>query len=732
MPRARAIQVKTVLAALWLSGFLAACGGGIGSRLENPGDVDLSAKAPTPLTVRGTPSTQLARDHGSSQFFPGQPQTPLDTSLDPPPGVREADGKFTINVDHADINEVAKLVLGETLGFNYVIDPRVQGTVTLSSSSPLSSREVLDAFEAALRLDGAGLVITNGVAKIVALQELVDGQMGAADMAGATSPGFGVSAVPLHFISPANMMELMDSFIARSGNVRASNTGNLILIRGSAEERKSLVDVVLSFDVDWMRSQSASIAILANSSPEELVSKLEAVFAQDTTASGSNGIKVIPLERLNGVIVIGNSREKVRRALTWVSRLDKASTTDTNYYVYAVQNGNADDLAKILMSTFVDKSDAPGLTSEVAPNQPTVQLSTNENAAGGQAGSQTGTQGSQGAQPGTYNQANQAGKTDLATSQTSKPAQQEQPNLSTGIRITANVATNTLVIRANQREYSKILAMLRQIDSRSVQVLINTTIAEVALNNDLQYGVQAYFSHHGAALGISNSGTGAGSNGMSVSASFPGLNVLFGGLNNPQVVLNALSAVTSVKIVSSPSLLVLENETATIKVGNQVPILTQTQSYPGVTTTPGTSVNSYEYHNTGVTLKVKPRVNAGGLVTMEIEQDLSAVTTSAGTTEAEKANPTFTDRSVTSKVSVYSSQTVALGGLISGQDTHERSSVPIINKIPVIGSLLGSTNNVGQRNEMIVFITPQIIQDGQDASRVSEELRSKMKFLNRN
>jgi general secretion pathway protein D len=710
----RVSQLKTIsvvryLMAFWLCMIMAGCSANLGPSLEDPSDIDLSAKKPGKVISRRESSLPPTGRTGY-QLFEGSPQSLEDSSLDPQPGVVAADGKYTINVDRADIGEVAKLVLGETLGLNYVVDPRVQGTITLSTNRALTSREVLDAFEAALRLNGAGLVQKDGIAKVVALQELLDGETGVADLnSETTSPGYGVSAIPLRFVSPGTMMELMDSFIARSGSVRASNIGNLVLVRGTAAERKSLIEVVLSFDVDWMRSQSASIAILTNSSPEEMVSKLEEIFAQDSAVSGKNAIKVVPLERLNGVVVIGNSKEKVRRALAWVGRLDKASTTDTNYFVYAVQNGSAKDIAKILVATFVDKSDAPGLSTEVAPDEQTVQLSTEDPSGSNQ-------DASQGA-------SSKAGKTNtqdaaLDAPEPKQPASQSEPNLSSGIRITPNVANNTLVIRASEREYRKILSMLRQIDSPAVQILINTTIAEVSLNNNLRYGVQAYFKDDKVSGGIFSG------NSLTLRPSFPGLNLLLGSTSDPRLVLDALSAVTKVRIVSSPSLLVLENETATIKVGDQVPIKTQTLDKDA-----GGSVNSFEYRDTGVILKVKPRVNSAGLVTMELGQELSAVTAGSGSSTTEQENPTFSQRSITSKVSVYSTQTVVLGGLISGQDTRERDSVPGVNRIPLLGKLIGKTDNSAKRNELIVFITPQIIQNGEDASKVSEELRAKMKLF---
>lgn len=678
------------------------------ARLESAGDIDLNAKNPQKLTNRrGSPDPVRAQG-GRYQIFPGDEQSLSDATLDPPPGVGEsADGKFTVNVDRASIADAAKLILGETLGFSYVIDPRLQGTITLSSSRPLTPRQLLSAFEVALRTNGAAMVQTEGITKIVAQQEVLDGQMGSADFDGAVSDGYGVSAVPLRFISPATMMELMDGFIAQSGSVRASNIGNLVLIRGTAEERRSLVDVVFSFDVDWMKSQTASMAILSNGRPEDVVKKLEVIFAEDTATSGRNAIKVIPLERLNGVIVIANSQQKVRRALSWIKQLDQEGSADTNYYVYAVQNGNAVELAKILVSTFVDASDAAGVTEEVAPEQKTVQLSTT------QATTQQQQQDST-AQSGTSDKSDRED-----TLQTGSTTVEKKPNLSSGIRITPNPSNNTIVIRASADEYRKILATLKQIDAPAVQVLINTTIAEVSLNDNLRYGVQAYFKN-------GNVGGGVFSDGLTLSPSFPGFNFFLGNTANPKLVLDALSAVTRVKIVSSPSVLVLENETATIKVGDQVPVKTQTVEKSG----DSDAVNSFEYRDTGVILKVKPRVTANGMVTIELGQELSAVTEGSGSSTTERENPTFSQRSITSKVSVNDTQTVILGGLISGQENRTHDSVPGINKIPLLGNLVGKTDNSAKRTELIVFITPQIIRNGGDASQQFKDLRARMRLLN--
>ena len=256
-------------------------------------------------------------------------------------------------------------------------------------------------------------------------------------------------------------------------------------------------------------------------------------------------------------------------------------------------------------------------------------------------------------------------------------------------------------------------------DAPSTQVLINTMIAEVTLNNQLRYGVQAYFESNNFSVALAGSKPAA--TGPIISPQFPGMNFLWGGISNPKLVIDALSGITNVRIVSSPSVLVLENETATIKVGDQIPIQSQTAVTNG-----GNFVNSYEYRDTGVILKVRPRVSASGVVTIELGQELSAVQGD----NANVVNPRFTQRSVTSKVSVNDQQTVLLGGLISGVEERTRNTVPGADKVPILGNLVGTTDNNGRRTELIVFITPKIIRSGEDAARESQDLRNKMRNLN--
>jgi general secretion pathway protein D len=694
--------------------------------LDATGQIDLNAKKPQRITNRNDGQVKVPGQRGRYEVIPGMSAADFGDggAGDPPSGVGALDdGKFTVNVDQASLPESAKLILGETLGYNYTIDPRVQGTVTLVSNRSLSGRELISAYEAALRLAGAALIQSDGNYKIVALQEVLDGEMGTPDLGKGVSPGYGVNAIPLRYVGPASVMELLDGFIARSGSVRASKIGNMILIRGPSAERRQLVDVVLSFDVDWMRNQTSGMARLENARAEEVASRLEQVFAQDGAVSGPNALKVIPVPNINSVIVIARTRAKVNTALNWIRRLDQESVDSPNYYVYAVQNGNAVELARILNATFGSGGGGVdgGTTAEVAPDSQSMDVSIAND-----------TEGQESTQPDPAGSAEPFGKTDLQTGSTDGTSTTSTTSSSNGgassggdnsstIRITANPSNNTIVISATPRDYRKILATLRQMDAPATQVLINTMIAEVSLNNQLRYGVQAYVESNN--VGFALAGSKPAADGPVISPQFPGMNFLWGGISNPKLVIDALSGITNVRVVSSPSILVLENETATIKVGDQIPVQSETAVTNG-----GNFVNSIQYRDTGVILKVKPRVSANGVVTIELGQELSALQKELGI----DGNPRFTQRSVTSKVSVNDQQTVLLGGLISGIEDRTRETVPGADKVPILGKLVGTTDNNAQRTEIIVFITPKIIRNGEEAARESQDLRDKMKNLNFN
>jgi general secretion pathway protein D len=293
------------------------------------------------------------------------------------------------------------------------------------------------------------------------------------------------------------------------------------------------------------------------------------------------------------------------------------------------------------------------------------------------------------------------------------------------VRITADLLNNSVLIYARPDEYKLVERTLMQLDRPKLQVAIDVTIAEVTLNDQLNYGVQFFLA--GGAVSNTTSGTipsiinnvaantGATTTGTGLSG---GLNIIAGHPASPRVVINALSAITDVKILSNPSLVVVDNGQASLEVGDQVPISTGSAN---VLSANNAVVNTIDYKNTGVILQVQPHVNYNGSVMLDIDQLVSEPTGPSTLT------PTISTREVKSTISVISGQTVLLAGMIQDQQTKSREGVPILSQLPYVGAAFGTTGKSQVRTELIMFIRPTIIRDGADASMVAEELRAKMR-----
>jgi general secretion pathway protein D len=450
-----------------------------------------------------------------------------------------------------------------------------------------------------------------------------------------------------------------------------------------------------------------------------LVTELEKIMDSGESGLSHNMVKFQAVERQNSILVVTSKPQLLRMASTWISRLDKSSVASTGVKVYRVKYGDAKQMAALLSNMFTGNGSA-GLESaanQIAPNAGATTLSTvdkltgggrqetpNANAAAAGQGadaaaaiSTAGTLGSFGAGGGG------GGGAPL-------------PN----VRITADVPNNSILVYASEEDYRIIERALTQLDRPKLQVAIDVTIAEVTLNDQLDYGVQ-FFLDKGALMNVSQSTT-------PITPSLPGFNVVLGNALSPRVIINALHQYTDVKILSNPSLVVVDNQPATLEVGDQVPITTGSAT---VLSANNAVVNTVDYKNTGIILKVQPRVNSNGTVLLDIEQEISAVvnnlTNGAPASTTTNLTPTISERRVKSELSVANGQTVLLAGLIQETQNVSHSGVPILDRIPVFGGAFGSKNSSVDRTELILFIRPQIIHDGADASVVAEELRSKMR-----
>jgi general secretion pathway protein D len=672
-------------------------------------------------------------------------------------------GGYDLNFENTPVTTVAKVVLGDILNTGYAIDPRVQGTVTLVSVRPIPKSDIVFVLESALRLSGVVLVRDGAGYRLTPLGDAVGaGRMDSA--AASPEPGYGVSVVPLQYVSAQTVLKLMDSFATKPGSVRADPTRNLLLIQGTGAERRTAVDTAMSFDVDWMRGQSVGIYPLSSSAPEPIIAELEKIMDSGDSGLSQSVVKFQAMSRLNAILVVSRKPALLHTASTWIKRLDREDTARNSVHVYRVKYGDARQIAKVLTDMFIggsqaslDSADnqlAPGSGSSAASSADRLSLNANSSSSsqtGGFGSSQTsgfgsrmtsgtgtgGAPGSGQSQPAGGNPATAGGALDARGGGSGQPLLQ-------GVRITPDVVNNTLLIYADQGNYQVIQATLDQVDQPQLQVAIDATIAEVTLTNELSYGVQAFLTSKNLGLhpdsgsilntqaaqapttttpASTTTGTAAVATTVTsafINRAFPGFNFLIGSEAQPSAILDALHTVTSVKVLSNPSLVVINNQTASLQVGDVVPVSTGSAT---VLTTSNTVVNTIDYRNTGIILRVSPRINANGNVRLEVEQEISSVSP----TTAASLTPTVSERLVKSSISVATGQTVLLAGLISEQQSGTRNGIPLLDEIQGLGDAFSHQDKTGTRTELIIFIRPQIIRDGTDAHNVAEELRSKLR-----
>ena len=670
-----------------------------------------------------------------------------DVSEPRPQPVATGNG-FELNFENTPVATVAKVVLGDILQTGYTIDPRVQGTVSLVSVRPVAKSDIVFVLENALRLSGIVLVRDTSGYRLTPLGEAVGaGRIDAA--ASSPEPGYGISVVPLQYVSAQTLLKLMDSFATKAGMVRADTARNLLLIQGSGAERRTAVDTALSFDLDWMRGQSVGIFPIANSAPEALIAEVEKIVDSGENGLSQNLVKFQTVARLNAIMVVSKKPALLHTAATWIKRLDHADTARTSVHVYRVKYGEARQIARVLTEMFIGGSSSSLLDnadSQIAPGSGTYatsssdRLSLSNNASSSTSSSGFGSRMPSGTNAGgatgfgtqTAAAAPGANTSDAGTLDSKGAGSAGQPMLK-GVRITADAVNNTLLIYADQENYRIIASTLQQVDQPQLQVAIDATIAEITLNNELSYGVQAYLTSRnlglrpdqGSLLNTqSTSAPVAAAAGTVANAfinrAFPGFNFLIGSESQPSAILDALHTVTSVKVLSNPSLVVINNQAATLQVGDVVPVSTGSAT---VLTTNNTVVNTIDYRNTGIILRVSPRINVNGNVRLDVEQEISNVSPAT----AASLTPTVSERKVRSSISVATGQTVLLAGLISEQQNNQRNGIPLFDQIPGLGDAFSHQDRKTARTELIIFIRPQIIRDSMDAHVVAEELRSKLR-----
>ncbi len=599
-------------------------------------------------------------------------------------------GDIKLDFVDADVREVAQVVLRDLLNVSFVIDPDVRGAVTVQTAEPISRADLLPTLEAVLAANGASVARQGGVFRVTRNPAALAAGGGLRVAQGAE--GFSIAVYPLSFLGAAEIADIVTPLLPDGRVVRADQARGLLTVAASAAEHRMVRDAIDIFDVNQLAGHAVLLESLEHSDADTMAFELDNVFGGLQNGPLAGILRIIPIERMNAVLAISKQPEYLDETRQWIARLDRTQDgAGRRLFVYYAQNGKAGDLAKTLQGIFQNEAGKPVRLAGVEAT-----------GAGTAAGTGSGASGDNAAGAAA---ALRAGGGDE-------------------IRIMADEAANAVLILSTRAEYASVEDVLRRLDIQPLQVLIEAQIIEITLRDQLRLGVQ-YFLKSGG-LSLMDGGNTIFSTGAStaLSTNLPGFAFTLADAGQTRFVLDTLSELTDVNMVSSPQVLVLNNQTARLQAGDQVPIVTQVSS--STFTADNRIVNAVEYRDTGVTLDVTPRVNASGLVTLEIVQEVSDVTT---TTTSTIDSPTIQQRKILSTVAVRSGASVALGGLIRESVQNTKSGLPGLSDLPVVGNLFGASANDSRRTELLVLITPTVLRNDQDARIATDSLRARYRRL---
>ena len=621
-----------------------------------------------------------------------------------PAAATSAEGDISLNFQGTDINEFVRVILSDLLNRNFVIDPEVRGSVTIETANPLRQADLFPLLEEILSINNAAIIESDGIYQILPRAKAARGNLSPLTADIDLDGGYSVRVVPLRYIAAAEMGKILEPFVAEAGELRIDKQRNMVIVGGTPSELARLQETIDIFDVDWLRGMSVGLYPLEHVSPLVLKRELDEILGgmegggPDQLLGGL--VRSVALERLNSILLISSTPAALGQTETWVYRLDRpGERAGRNLYVYEAQNAKAVEIAKILSDIFDGRGEAASAPPALAPGVTPVEIT---------AGAESETEQDAPTSTMAGAPAGMGGLNDPAM-----PA-------AGAVEIIADDTRNALVILATARDYRMIAAAIRKLDVVPLQVLIEASILEVTLSGELNYGVEWFFNNR---IGRGRGGRGQldlGAAGLSALA--PGFSyTIVNSAANVRVALNALESESEFNVLSAPSLMVLDNQTATINVGDEIPVPSRQST--SNTTPNAPTVNEIQFRNTGITLEVTPRVNNSGLVTMEIRQEVSnAIRTTSSTINA----PTIRKRQIKSSVAINSGQTIVLGGLIRDSENQTEDGIPLLHQMPVLGKLFGGTRVENVRTELVVLLTPRVVRNQDDAKKITDEFRKKL------
>ena len=654
------------------------------------------------------PATSILKDAlthaGTGNFIK---QSPTDIPV--PAGAEE----FSLNFEATDIRAIVQSIMGDYLRESFTIHPQTTGTATVRLSKAVSRKDLIPILEMLLRQNGQVMVKEEGLYKIMPSSLGTRGTISpqAAGTGVALPAGYSVQIIQLKYVGAVDMQRILGPYATDPMvSVQIDVVRNLLILSGTQRELRHLFDIVDMFDVDFLAGYSVGLFQMSTD-VKALSADLERIFGTAAQSPLAGIVRIIPIERMNGLLVVTTQPRYLEEAKKWIDRLDKSggASGGMRLNVYAVQHGKAEKLAQLLSEIYGNKQSGSS-SPTLAPGQRPAQISTTPAAPG---------------QPGTPPVPATTALTAFAGSGVS---------VSKDVRIIADNDNNALLILASPADYETIQSALRQLDVARRQVSVEVLVAEVTMSDELKFGIEWFVNARNNTHGALRNDGGtlprlptlvdaagkAATDVRSLVSTVPGLQLInLGPGGDIRAVLQALGTDGRSKVISTPRVMVLDNEKATINVGDQISVETGSSTGAG---TGGTVIATRQYLSTGVILSVTPRINAGGRVTLDVNQEVSSPSSTG-------ANPTIATRKAQTVVTVSSGETMVLAGLIRDVNTSGSSGLPLLSKIPLIGGLFGSQSLSKQRTELVLLITPTVVTNADEARAVTEEIRKKLPAL---
>jgi len=640
-------------------------------------------------------------------------------------------GDVTLNFEATSVREFIKVIFDDILEENYLIDPGVDGVVTLHTTHAVSREAVLSILESVLELNGAVLVQDRGIYKILP----VAGAEGAGvsplvgrQQATGQGPGFAVQIVPLEHVAAGEIEKILTPFVPTGTTLRVDATRNILILSGPRYRLDHLLETIKVFDVDWLKGMSFGMFPLHYADAAVLVGEIEKVIGAEGQTPFTGIVRLVPIERLNAILVIAHQPKHMKAVRRLIEQFDwgTEASPGRRLYVYHVKYGKAENISGVLQELFgqVQEVGVTSVTEGIPELPPGVEGGGNVFRTARQLSDTPAPVGAAGA-GGDYPEPVTAAASRMATAAGGATVTETTVAGATvagegqgAVTIMADQDNNAILVMASPADYRMIEAAIRQLDIQPRQVLINAIISEVTLNDELDYGVGWFLSGSNFELGFNTplpGGAEAAGDGLALA--------IFNNSDETRLFFDLLASKSNVKFISAPQVMVRDNQTATIRVGDQIPVTTRSSQSTSDPDAP--IVTEVQFRDTGTLLTVTPRINAGGQVTMDISQEVSLPGSEPAVGGG--GNVSIAQRTIDSSVTVHGGQTVVLGGLIRETRTESKSGIPLLMDIPWLGQLFSTTGeNVG-RTELIVTINPVVVENQRDAEIVTEDLRQRMK-----